>query len=69
MAVVSDDDIVFEPETGQVRVPGKTGNQLVMRLTQNGVSLWNKSRSEEDTIPWYTFLQMAVRVVCDKSVR
>ena len=50
--MLSEDDLVFDPESGEVRLHNRAGSQLLMRLTGQGIAVWCKQERREHVIPW-----------------
>lgn len=67
MPLVVDDDLAFDEATGSLRLIDAVKPQLVFRITPEGIGVWNKTKHEEQIIPWMKFLKLAVTVVCENS--
>jgi len=50
---MGDQPMNFDPTTGEVRLIGQSGHQLICRVTEHGLLLWNRHRKRECLVPWH----------------
>lgn len=55
------DEIIYDDDTGEVRLKHIAGEQLLFRLTRQGLQVWSKAERRERLIPWYTLIGWAVK--------
>lgn len=46
------DFIDYDPQTGKVRLDRENSQQLLFRVTKDGIAVWDKKNREEIIIPW-----------------
>ena len=67
--MLDEDEIAFEPTTGEVRIDTTASRQLLFRVDGKGLRVWSKVHGRERTIPWPMFLKWATAKVCEAHAR
>lgn len=60
--MITSENTELDWATGEVRLVRPSGTQLLFRITQDGIMVWDRMEKRERLIPWPTFLRWVATV-------